>query len=209
MRVVVLNHMSLDGVIQSPARLDEDTRGGFTHGGWAVEGADEAVARWVGPVGAGGPGAMLMGRRSYEGMLGHWNQAGGPFRDALNAATKYVASRNASTQLDWPNSTLLTGDVSEAVARLKRELDGELLIMGSGALIQSLVPHNLIDEFRLVIHPLLLGGGVRLFPDDGEANQLELVDSTHTIKGVILATYRTGARHPEDQVPPVRPTRDA
>src|ERR1700694_6023077 len=173
MRVVVLNHMSLDGVIQSPARLDEDTRGGVTHGGWAVEGADEAVARWVGPVGAGGPGAMLMGRRSYEGMLGHWNQAGGPFRDAVNAATKYVASRNASTQLDWPNSTLLTGDVSEAVARLKRELDGELLIMGSGALIQSLVPHNLIDEFRLVIHPLLLGGGVRLFPDDGEANQLE------------------------------------
>jgi dihydrofolate reductase len=125
---------------------------------------------------------MLMGRRSYEGMLGHWNQAGGPFKDALNAATKYVASRNASTQLDWPNSNLLTGDVSEAVARLKRELEGDLLIMGSGALIQSLVPHNLIDEFRLMIHPLLLGGGVRLFPDDGEAHRLELMDSTHTTK---------------------------
>jgi dihydrofolate reductase len=90
----------------------------------------------------------------------------------VNAATKYVASRNASTQLDWPNSTLLTGDVSEAVARLKREPEGDLLIMGSGALIQSLVPHNLIDEFRLVIHPLLVGGGVRLFPDDGEAHPL-------------------------------------
>jgi dihydrofolate reductase len=113
---------------------------------------------------------MLTGRRSYEGMLGHWNQAGGPFKDALNAATKYVASRNASSSTG--HSTLLTGDVSEAVARLKREPEGDLLIMGSGALIQSLVPHNLIDEFRLVIHPLLLGGGVRLFPDDGEAHQL-------------------------------------
>jgi dihydrofolate reductase len=134
MKVVVLNHMSLDGVIQSPARLDEDTRGGFNHGGWAAVGADEAVSKWVGPVGAGGPGAMLMGRRSYEGMLGHWNEAGGPFKGALNAATKYVASRNASTQLHWPNSTLLTGDVSEAVARLKRELGGRPADPGKGRL---------------------------------------------------------------------------
>ena len=190
MKIVVLNHMSLDGVIQSPARPDEDTRGGFTHGGWAVAGADEEVGKWVGPPNAGGAGAMLMGRLSYEDMLGHWNRTGGPFKDALNAATKYVTSRDASTQLEWPNSTLLSGDVPEAVAKLKRERDGDLLIMGSGALIQSLVPHNLIDEFRLVIHPLLLGNGVRLFPDSGELHQLELVDSTRTAKGVILATYR-------------------
>jgi dihydrofolate reductase len=194
MKVVVLNHMSLDAVIQSPARPDEDARGGFTHGGWAVAGADEVVAKWVGPVGAGGPGAMLMGRRSYEGMLGHWNQAGGPFKDALNAATKYVASTNPSTRLDWPNSILLTGDVPKAVAKLKREQEGDLLIMGSGALIHSLVPQNLIDEFRLVIHPLLLGGGVRLFPDDGATHRLELMNSTSTPKGVILATYRTASR---------------
>ena len=190
MKVVVLNHMSLDGVIQSPARPDEDTRGGFIHGGWAVAGVDEAVAEWVGPVGAGGAGAMLMGRRSYEGMLGHWNHAGGPFKDALNAATKYVASHNPTTRLDWPNSTLLHGDVPTAVANLKREQEGDLLIMGSGALTQSLVAQDLIDEYRLVIHPPLLGGGVRLFPDDGAGHRLELVDSTSTTKGLILATYR-------------------
>ncbi|HEY6471072.1 MAG TPA: dihydrofolate reductase family protein [Candidatus Dormibacteraeota bacterium] len=198
MKITVLNHMSLDGIIQSPARPDEDTRGGFSHGGWAVAGADEEVGKWVGPPSAGGAGAMLMGHRSYDDMLGHWNRVGGPFKDALNAARKYVASRNASTQLAWPNSSLLTGDVPEAVAKLKREHDGDLLIMGSGALIHSLVPHNLIDEFRLVIHPLLLGDGVHLFPDDGELHQLELVDGTHTTKGVILATYRA-ADHPSTQ----------
>ncbi len=194
MKIVVLNHMSLDGIIQSPGRSDEDTRGGFLHGGWAAAAADEEVGKWIGPPSAGGSGAMLMGRLSYEDMLGHWNQAGGPFKDALNAATKYVASQNASTKLEWPNSTLLSGDVPRAVAELKREREGQLLIMGSGALIQSLVPHNLIDEFRLVIHPLLLGGGVHLFPDDGARHQLELMDSTHTAKGVILATYRTAVR---------------
>jgi dihydrofolate reductase len=202
MKVVVLNHMTLDGVIQSPARPDEDTRGGFAHGGWAVAGGDEVMARWVGPIGSGGAGAMLMGRRSYEGMLGSWNAKGGPFKDALNAARKYVASSNPSTQLEWPNSILLHGDVPQGVAKLKREQEGDLLIMGSGALIHSLVPHNLIDEFRLLIHPLLLGGGVRLFPDDGSEHRLELVDSTPTTKGVILATYRSAARRPEDQVPP-------
>jgi dihydrofolate reductase len=194
MTVVVFNHMSLDGVIQSPARPDEDTRRGFAHGGWAALGADEEVAAWVGPIGSGSSGAMLMGRRSYGGMLSHWNQAGGPFKEALNAAPKYVASRNAATQLEWPNSTLLSGDVVAAVETLKEEQEGQLLIMGSGALIQSLVPHDLIDEYRLAIHPLLLGGGVRLFPDDGLAHRLQLADSQSTTKGVILATYRTADR---------------
>jgi dihydrofolate reductase len=127
-------------------------------------------------------------------MLSHWNQAGGPFKEALNAAPKYVASRNAATQLEWPNSTLLSGDVVAAVETLKEEQEGQLLIMGSGALIQSLVPHDLIDEYRLAIHPLLLGGGVRLFPDDGLAHRLQLADSQSTTKGVILATYRTADR---------------
>ncbi len=190
MKVVVLNHVSLDGVMQSPARPDEDTRGGFAHGGWAAAGADEVVAAWVGAVGAGTGGAMLMGRRSYEGMLGTWNKRGGPFKDALNATQKYVASRDPATRLEWPNSTLLSGDVAGAVARLKREQDGQLLIMGSGALIHSLVPHDLIDEYRLVIHPLLLGGGVPLFPGDGLAHRLELVESRSTPTGVLLATYR-------------------
>lgn len=190
MKVVVLNHMSLDGVIQGPGRADEDARGGFAHGGWAASGGDEAMRHWIGPIGAGGPGGMLMGRRSYEGMLGHWNRAGGPFKEALNAAQKYVASRNPSTHLEWPNSTLLSGDVPASVAALKREQEGNLLIMGSGELIHSLVAHDLVDEYRVAIYPLLLGGGVRLFPDDGAAHSLELVDCVTSTKGVLLTTYR-------------------
>jgi dihydrofolate reductase len=192
MNLVVLNHVSLDGVIQSPGRPDEDTRGGFAHGGWAT-GEDPVMMEWIGPVGIGGGGGMLLGRRSYEGMLGHWNRAGGPFKEALNASPKYVASSSASTKLEWPNSTLLHGDIPAAVAKLKSQGEGQLLIMGSAALIHSLLPHDLIDEYRLAIHPVLLGGGVRLFPDDGAFHRLRLVDSWPSTRGVILATYRPAA----------------
>jgi dihydrofolate reductase len=193
MNVVVLNHVSLDGVMQGPGRPDEDTRGGFIHGGWAVANSDQVMAEWIGPVGSGTGGGMLFGRRSYEGMLSTWNREGGPFKDALNAAHKYVASSSASTNLEWPNSTLLHGDIPAAVAQLKRDGDGQLLIMGSAVLIHSLMPHNLIDEYRLAIHPLLLGGGVRLFPDDGALHRLTLADSRTSTTGVILATYRPAA----------------
>jgi len=193
MKVVVLNHMSLDGVIQSPARQDEDTRNGFSHGGWAVAGGDPVMTEWIGPISSGGAGGMLLGRRSYEGMLSHWNRAGGPFKDALNAAPKYVASSSASTRLEWPNSTLLHGDIPAAVAELKHQGEGQLLIMGSAVLIHSLLPHDLIDEYRLAIYPLLLGGGVRLFADDGALHRLKLVDSRPSTTGVILATYRPAA----------------
>ena len=193
MKVVVLNHMSLDGVIQSPARQDEDTRNGFSHGGWAVAGGDPVMTEWIGPISSGGAGGMLLGRRSYEGMLSHWNRAGGPFKDALNAAPKYVASSSASTRLEWPNSTLLHGDIPTAVAELKHQGEGQLLIMGSAVLIHSLLPHDLIDEYRLAIYPLLLGGGVRLFADDGALHRLKLVDSRPSTTGVILATYRPAA----------------
>jgi dihydrofolate reductase len=189
MNIVVLNHVSLDGVIQAPGRPDEDTRGGFAHGGWAV-GNDPVLTEWIGPIGSGGPGGMLLGRRSYDEMLSHWNRAGGPFKDALNAAPKYVASSSASTTLGWPNSTLLHGDIPGAVANLKSQGEGQLLIMGSSALIHSLLPHDLNDEYRLAIHPLLLGGGIRLFPDDGASHRLSLVDSRPSTRGVILATYR-------------------
>jgi len=193
MKVVVLNHMSLDGVIQSPARQDEDTRKGFSHGGWAVAGGDPVMTEWIGPISSGGAGGMLLGRRSYEGMLSHWNRAGGPFKDALNAAPKYVASSSASTRLEWPNSTLLHGDIPAAVAELKHQGEGQLLIMGSAVLIHSLLPHDLIDEYRLAIYPFLLGGGVRLFADDGALHRLKLVDSRPSTTGVILATYRPAA----------------
>ena len=114
-------------------------------------------------------------------------------KDALNAAHKYVASSSASTKLEWPNSTLLHGDIPAAVEQLKRQGDGQLLSMGSAVLIHSLLPHNLIDEYRLAIHPLLLGGGVHLFPDDDAFHRLTLVDSRASTTGVILATYRPAA----------------
>lgn len=193
MKIVVLNNVSLDGVMQGPGRPDEDTRGGFIHGGWAVANTDQVMGEWIGPIGTGTGGAMLFGRRSYEGMLSSWNRHGGPFKEALNAAQKYVVSSSETTKLEWPNSTLLHGDIPAAVEQLKRDGDGQLLIMGSAMLIHSLLPHNLIDEYRLAIHPVLLGGGVRLFPDDGALHRLTLVDSRISATGVILATYRPAA----------------
>lgn len=189
MRIVVVNHVTLDGVMQGPGRADEDTRDGFTAGGWAVERNDpamfEAVGRRMGSPGGG----MLLGRRSYEGMLSHWNAAGGPFKEGLNAATKYVASRDPDAALEWPNSRLLGGDVPAAVAELKREEGGDLVVMGSGELIRSLLPHGLIDEFLVMIHPLVLGTGRRLFGESERAFDLKLADCEPTSTGVILATY--------------------
>jgi dihydrofolate reductase len=167
MRVVVINHLTLDGVMQSPGRPDEDTRDGFTHGGWAIPGGDEVMARALGAHMGKTDGGLLLGRRSYEEMLSSWNAQGGPFKDALNSAPKYVASASAAATLAWPNSTLLHGDVPAAVAELKQSsVGGDLVIMGSGRLIRSLLPHGLIDEYLLMIHPLVLGSGRRLFDHD-------------------------------------------
>jgi dihydrofolate reductase len=123
-------------------------------------------------------------------MLAAWNQRGGPYKDALNNAPKYVASRNPATRLAWPNSTLLHGDILAAVAELKQSLSGDLVIMGSGELIRSLLPHGLIDEYLLLIYPLVLGSGRRLFEHDNHPIKLRLVDSTPTTTGVIIATYQ-------------------
>lgn len=188
MPVVVINHVTLDGVMQAPGGEDEDTRGGFSHGGWAIPGNDEVMARRMGERMSKPDGGMLLGRRSYEQMLGFWNTQGGPYKDALNNAPKYVASTNPETSLDWPNSTLLHGDIPAAVADLKRGTD--LLIMGSGQLIRSLLPHGLIDEYLLMIHPLVLGSGQRLFDGGDTVTKLRLANSTPTTTGVLLATYQ-------------------
>jgi len=188
MPVVVINHITLDGVMQAPGGPDEDTRGGFAHGGWAIPGSDQIMGQAMGERMGKRDGALLLGRRSYEQMLSFWNAQGGPYKEALNRATKYVASTSSETRLDWPNSTLVNGDVPVAVARLKRSTD--LLIMGSGQLIRSLLPHGLIDEYLLMIHPLVLGSGERLFDYVEHVAKLRLVDSTSTTTGVILATYQ-------------------
>jgi dihydrofolate reductase len=190
MRIVVINHITLDGVMQAPGRPDEDTRGGFSHGGWAIPGNDEVMANVLGSRMGKPSGALLLGRLSYEDLLASWNAQGGPFKDALNNAPKYVASTSASTRLDGPNSTLLHGDIPAAVADLKQGSDGDLVIMGSGRLIRSLLPHGLIDQYLLMIHPLVLGSGQRLFEPDDHVTKLRLLSSTPTTTGVILATYQ-------------------
>jgi dihydrofolate reductase len=190
MRVVVLNHITLDGVLQGPGRPDEDTRGGFRHGGWAIAGSDEVVGRKVGEWMGRSDGGLLLGRRSYEEMLGFWNEEGGPFKEALHQAPKYVPSTDPARTLKWPNSTLLHGDIPAAVEELKQTQTGDLLIMGSGELIRSVMPYGLIDEYLLFIHPLILGSGQRLFEPGNDKVKLRLVESTATTNGVIMATYR-------------------
>lgn len=189
MRVVVVNHVSLDGVLQGPGRPDEDTREGFRHGGWALAGNDPAMGAAIGAR-LGPDFSWLFGRRSYEDMLGHWNEAGGPFKDGLNAVTKYVASSRSDVELSWPNSILLSGDVPAGVAALRERPGGNLVIMGSGRLIRSLLPRGLVDEVFLMIHPVVLGSGHRLFGPDDEARRLALVECTPFATGVLGATYR-------------------
>jgi dihydrofolate reductase len=198
MRIVVMNHVTLDGVMQAPGRADEDTRGGFEHGGWATPNSDEVVGQALGKR-MGRSGALLFGRRTYDDLLTHWNsEPDSPFAPALNNAQKYVASTTLQEPLPWPNSTLLQGDVVGAVATLKAENDGELGIMGSGALIRALLPHDLIDEYLLMIHPLVLGSGQRLFPDAGALATLRLVECGVSSTGVLIATY--------DAAPTTHPT---
>lgn len=189
MRVLAVNHLSLDGVLQGPGRPDEDTRDGFRHGGWAQDDNDPAMFAAMGErLGQGF--SWLFGRRSYDDMLSYWNQAGGPFKDSLNGTRKYVASANPLTQLKWPNSTLLSGDVPAQIAALRDQPGGNLVIMGSGQLIRSLLPLGLVDELFLMIHPLVLGSGRRLFGPDHDARRLRLVDSATTGTGVLMVTYR-------------------
>jgi dihydrofolate reductase len=189
-RVVVINHLTLDGVMQGPGRPDEDRRGGFEHGGWAGERSDEVVGSAMGARMAES-GGLVFGRRTYEDLLSYWNtQPDSPFTEPLNAARKFVASRTLHEPLRWPNSTLLEGDAAEAVADLKAQPGQDLHIMGSGELIQSLMRRGIIDEFMLMIHPLVLGSGRRLFADGSPATNLRLVDAKTATTGVVIATYQ-------------------
>jgi dihydrofolate reductase len=187
--ISVTEHLTLDGVMQAPGRPDEDTRGGFEHGGWAIPNNDEVMARVMGEgMARGGP--LLFGRRTYEDFYGFWpHQKDNPFTDVLNDVEKFVASRTLTEPLPWDNSTLLKGDAADAVKELKEQPGKDIGVVGSGELVQSLIRHQLVDEYLLMIHPLLLGSGRRLFPE-GVRSSLRLVDSVTTTTGVIIATYR-------------------
>jgi dihydrofolate reductase len=188
-KVVVVNNVTLDGVMQAPARPDEDRRGGFARGGWALPYNDEVMAQRMGRNMSQG-GSLLLGRRTYEDFYGVWpNRTDNPYTEVLNNTQKYVASTTLAEPLPWQNSTLLQGDAAQAVAGLRQQPGKDLVILGSGALIHSLLPHHLIDEFVLLIHPLVLGSGHRLFPE-GAAVALRLTDSVTTTTGVVIATYQ-------------------
>ncbi|MFC5436876.1 dihydrofolate reductase family protein [Rhodanobacter umsongensis] len=194
-RIVVMNHLTLDGVMQGPGRQDEDTRGGFTQGGWAQRSAaaGDATGKAMSERmrAGGGFAGWLFGRRNYEDLMTSWNSRGGPFKEALNSAPKYVASTTFKEPLPWPNSTLLRGNLLEAVHALKNQIPGVLAIMGSGELIASLMAGDLIDEYLLMIHPLVLGAGRRLFTGDSSM-RMWLTDCTTTPEGMVIATYEPG-----------------
>ena len=190
-KVVVLTNLTLDGVMQGPARPDEDRRGGFEHGGWAAPyAAMEATGNNFASA-----GALLFGRRTYENFYAVWpKQTNSPYTEFLNTIPKYVASTTLKEPLPWSNSTLLKGDAAQAVSQLKQQPGKDLLIMGSGELIQSLMRTNLIDDYVLLIHPLVLGSGRRLFPDGGVTATLRLVATSTTDKGVVIATYQPASQ---------------
>ena len=190
MKIVVHNNVTLDGVMQAPGHPDEDRRGGFDDGGWAEPYMDEVMLA-AAKEGMAKGGAMLFGRLTWEKMRAAWSHLPDDnlFANALNNSMKYVASRTLSEPLDWQNSTLLAGDAADAVAELKQQPGKDLVILGSGDLIASLMARDLIDEWVLQIHPLMLGSGRRLFPDGGSPKSFRLADSKPTTTGVVIGRY--------------------
>jgi dihydrofolate reductase len=192
MRKVIANEfMSLDGVVQAPGGAEEDTSGGFEHGGWHLRYFDDLSQKWVleSIVEAGG---FLLGRRTYEIFAAYWPKAPEEeqvIAQPLNTKPKYVASTTLTEPLEWQNSTMLQGDIAEAVAALKQDDGADVHVIGSAELVRTLVEQGLVDEFRLMIDPLLLGGGKRIFRDDGSLRPLRLVHGEVTTTGAILATY--------------------
>jgi dihydrofolate reductase len=189
-RIVTFIHSSLDGVMQSPGSPDEDPSGGFKHGGWAPQFADEKLMSAIGQH-MQTSGSLLFGRKTYEHFFKVWpNRTDNPFTPVLNNSMKYVASRTLKEPLPWQNSTLLSGDAEQAVAKLRRKTDGkDIVILGSCSLVHSLLRANLIDALTFTINPILLGKGKRLFPEGELFAKLRLAECVTTPKGVMLVTY--------------------
>ena len=193
MRKVIVNEfMSLDGVAQAPGGEEEDPSGGFQHGGWHMRFMeDELPQKWVlEPIAEAG--GFLLGRKTYEIFAAYWPNAPEEEQvvaEPLNTKPKHVASTTLSEPLEWQNSTLLQGELAEAVTALKQEEGGDLQVIGSTQLVQALIERDLVDELRLMIDPVALGGGKRFFPEDGALRPLRLVDSQVSDMGAILATF--------------------
>jgi dihydrofolate reductase len=188
-KLIVQAFVTLDGVMQAPGAPEEDDSGGFTHGGWSVHYADEQVGQFAAEA-AGKPFAMVLGRRTDDIMAGFWptapEEAGGK---VFNEATKYVASRSRPNLEAWSNSVLLEGDAGDALAALKEQDGPELQVHGSPNLIQTLLRHNLVDQFRLMVFPVVVGPGKRLFGEGTTPSGLTLLDGKASPSGVMLGTY--------------------
>ncbi|WP_406493112.1 dihydrofolate reductase family protein [Streptomyces sp. NBC_01604] len=193
MRIVITAFISLDGVVQAPGGPEEDTEGGFAHGGWTHPFFDAEVAGGAFDAAMAEADALLFGRRTWQMMAGAWpERAGDPFADRMNSIPKYVVSRTlADEQLTWNNTTRIPGD--EAVAQLRKLRDsdgGSLLIMGSPSLARTLLSEGLVDELRLIVMPVMLGGGKSIFPEDGTKAAFELVSTTAAPTGTQVCVYR-------------------
>jgi dihydrofolate reductase len=195
-RLVVQTFLSLDGVMQAPGGPEEDPTGGFEHGGWTVNYGDDATDQVMGEA-MGVPFDLLLGRKTYEIFAAHWPYAQDePFAARLNDATKYVVSSTLKT-LAWQNSRIVTGDVAAGVARIKAEAGPELQVLGSGELVRTLLETpGLVDELRLLIFPLVLGKGKRIFGERSALAGWDLVRSTSSTTGVLMATYRAAPARP-------------
>ena len=188
----VYESITLDGVMQAPGRPDEDTRGGFVHGGWAVGYEDDVLSRFVAAAMAQSTG-LLLGLRTYEDLLRYWTNVPGPnpYTDALVNAPKHVVTRDGSTELRYPNSTLHVGDAHLTVRRLKESWEGALTVLGSGELVVALDAAGLVDEYVLLVYPILLGSGHRLFADE-HRKDLRLLEAVPTTTGVLACRYAVG-----------------
>ncbi|MET7933219.1 dihydrofolate reductase family protein [Streptomyces sp. NPDC005322] len=196
MRIVISEFMSLDGVVQAPGGPEEDTEGGFAHGGWTHRFFDPEVVGGAFADALSKAAALLFGRRTWSTMAAAWpERAGDPFADRMNAIPKYVVSKTlGDDELTWNNTTRIPGDEAVAhIRKLRETAGGDLLVMGSPTLVRALLSEGLVDELRLMIMPVILGGGKTIFPDDGALRTLELVSTVTSGTGVQVCTYRTAA----------------
>ena len=191
-KLIVNEFLTLDGVMQAPGSPEEDRSGGFERGGWQLDYFDDVFGSTI-MEGLDAAGGFLLGRRTYEIFAAHWpNQpADDPLAGTFNELPKYVVSTTLAERLPWANSKLIRGDVPAELAKLKDQPGKELQVIGSGQLVRTLVQHGLVDEYRLMIHPILLGSGKRLFREGADApTKLRLVDVKPTTTGVLIATYQ-------------------
>jgi dihydrofolate reductase len=193
MRIVISEFISLDGVVQAPGGADEDTEGGFRHGGWSMPFFDpDVMGAAIGEI-SGRTGAILQGRRTWQVMAGAWpDRAGDPFADWINSVQKYVVSNTLSdADLTWKPTTIIPGaDLVAKVSELRQQSGGDISVMGSATLVRALLAADLVDELNLMIEPVVLGGGKRIFPDNGEALKFELASVATASTGVQVCRYQ-------------------